>query len=429
MDDSRARAGVQQNRAWHRVGSGSRKKGTLEGSLPLGTWWGIPISAAWSVLIIFGLVAGQLGMVALPIWHPEWSAATTWAVALGAAVLFFVSILLHEMSHSVVARARGMKVEGITLFVFGGVSRIEGEAPSPKTEFLVAVVGPLMSLLIAVAGLVGAGLLGANQLANATEETLGEALAALSPGATMLLWLGTMNLVLAAFNMVPGFPLDGGRVLRSILWWMTGSLDKATRWASRVGQGVGFLLIAWGVGVLLQGALLGGVWRILIGWFLNNAAKASYRQMKVNQVLHDVSVARLMQREPPTIEANASVGELVQLALRTEQRAIPVVEGHDLMGLVTLEQVQRLPESQWDATPVRQIMTPATQLPNVREEMPAQEAMQLLSEAEQLPVLKGHELVGVLRRRDVLQWLSLHMPGMAAPPGSGAPPPSSQPRA
>lgn len=428
MDDSRARAGARENQAWQRAGSPSprRRRGALEGSLPLGTWWGIPISAAWSVLIIFGLVAGQLGLVALPIWHPEWSPVTTWVVALGAAVLFFVSILLHEMSHSVVARARGMKVEGITLFVFGGISRIDGEAPSPKTEFLVAIVGPLMSLLLAIAGLLGAGLLGANELGNATEENLGEALAALSPGATMLLWLGTMNLVLAVFNMVPGFPLDGGRVLRSLLWWMTGSLDKATRWASRVGQGVGFLLIAWGVGVLLQGALLGGVWRILIGWFLNNAAKASYRQLKVSQALHDVSVARLMQREPPTVEADAMLGDLVQLALRVEQRAIPVVEGHELRGLITLEQVQRLPEAQWDTTPVRQLMTPAAQLPNVPEEMPAQEAMQLLSEAEQLPVLKGHELVGVLRRRDVLQWLSLHLPGVAPPPTPGTPPPSSR---
>lgn len=393
------------------------------GSIPLGTWWGIPVSAAWSVLIIFALVAGQLGMVALPLWHPEWTPATRWVVALGAAVLFFVSILLHEMSHSVVARARGMKVEGITLFVFGGVSRIEGEAPSPKTEFLVAVVGPLMSLLIAIVGIVGAGFLGADQLTTATEENLAEALASLSPGATVLLWLGTMNFVLAVFNMVPGFPLDGGRVLRSILWGITGSLEKATRWASRIGQGVGFLLIAWGVGVMLQGALLGGVWRILIGWFLNNAAKASYRQMRVNQVLGDVSVARLMQREPATVDAHASVGEVVQAALRTEQRTLPVVEGHHLMGLVSLEEVKQVPESQWDQTPVERIMTPAEELSSLQEETPAQEAMKLLGDVEQVPVLKGDEFVGVLRRQDVLQWLSLQMPGFGGPDSRrGAPP-------
>lgn len=385
--------------------------------------WGIPISAAWSVLIIFLLVAGQLGMVALPMWHPEWSLVTTWGVALGAAVLFFISILLHELSHSVVARARGMKVEGITLFVFGGVSRIEGEAPSPKTEFLVAVVGPIMSLVIAIAGIAGALALGADELAAATDENLAEVLASLSPTATTLLWLGTMNFVLAAFNMVPGFPLDGGRVLRALLWWMTGSLEKATRWASRVGQGVAFLLIAWGVGVLLQGYLLGGLWRILIGWFLNNAAKASYRQMRVNQVLGEVPVARLMQREPATVNAQASIGELVRAVLRTDQRALPVVDGQELRGLVSLEDVKRVPESQWDDTPVDRIMIPARDLSSLSEEMPAQEALKLLSEQEQLPVLKGQELVGVLRRQDVLHWLALHVPGM------GGPTPQQQPSA
>lgn len=397
----------------------------MAGSIPLGTWWGIPVSAAWSVFIIFALVAGQLGMVALPLWHPEWSALVRWGVALGAAVLFFVSILLHEMSHSVVARARGMKVEGITLFVFGGVSRIEGEAPSPKTEFLVAVVGPLMSLLIAVVGIAGAGFLGASELAEATEETFAETLAALSPGATVLLWLGTMNFVLALFNMVPGFPLDGGRVLRSLLWWMTGSLEKATRWASRVGQVVAFLLIVWGVGVMLQGALLGGMWRILIGWFLNNAAKASYRQMRVNQVLGDVPVARLMRREPTTVEANASLGELVQTALRVEERALPVVEGHHLRGLVSLEEVQRVPESQWDVTPVRRIMTPADELSSLQEGAPAQEAMRLLGEVEQVPVLNGDELVGLLRREDLLHWIQLQIPGIAGPASHRSPPPST----
>lgn len=383
--------------------------------MPLGRVWGIPISAAWSVLIIFVLVAGQLGMVALPLWHPEWSLVTTWGVALGAALLFFVSILLHELSHSVVARARGMKVEGITLFVFGGVSRIEGEAPSPKTEFLVAVVGPITSFVLAVAGIAGAGVLGADQLATAADEDLAAVLASLSPTATTLLWLGTMNFVLAAFNMVPGFPLDGGRVLRALLWWMTGSLEKATRWASRVGQVVAFLLIAWGVGVLLQGYLLGGMWRILIGWFLNNAAKASYRQLRVSQVLGEVSVARLMQRDPATVEAQASIGELVRQALRTEQRALPVLENQELCGLVTLEEVKQVPESQWDDTPVRRIMIPARELSSLSEEMPAQEALKLLSEQEQLPVLKGRELVGVLRRQDVLQWLALHVPGIVGP--------------
>lgn len=410
MTDARARDDWQQRGAAPQ--RRPKDSSAVAGGVPLGKLWDIPISAAWSVLIIFALVAGQLAFVALPLWHPEWSPLTVWVVALSASVLFFVSILLHELSHSVVAKARGMKVQGITLFVFGGVSRIEGESPSPKTEFLVAVVGPLMSLLLAVAGIVGAAALGADQLAQASDDNFQQVLASLSPGATLLLWLGTMNLVLAAFNMVPGFPLDGGRVLRAILWWLSGSLEKATRWASWVGQAVAFLLIAWGIGVIMQGFLLGGVWRVLIGWFLYNAAKASYRQMRVQQALGEISVARLMQREPPTVDPDTTLGELVRIVLRTEQPAVPVVHDHELQGLVSLDEVRQVPESQWDFVAVNRIMKPAAELSSLQEETPAQEALSLLNESEQLPVLKGRELVGMLRRKDVMQWLALQVPGV-----------------
>jgi Zn-dependent protease/CBS domain-containing protein len=385
------------------------------GAIPLGRVLGIPIAADWSVLIIFALVAAQLGMVALPMWHPDWEPTTTWGVALGTAFLFFVSILLHELSHSVVAKARGMEVRGITLFIFGGVSQIEGEAPSPKVEFLVAIVGPLMSLVLGVIGLYGASALGADRLVEATEDNLQELLATLSPGATLLLWLGVMNLILAIFNMVPGFPLDGGRVLRSILWAATGNLERATRWASRVGQGVAFLLIAWGIMVLFAGHFVGGLWRILIGWFLNNAAKASYQQVRVQQVLGDVSVARVMREDLATVRPGLSVGALVRdHVMRTDQRCFPVLEGDRVMGLVSLTDVRKLPEAEWDTTDVGQIMTPAADLWTVTPETPAVEALQLLGtqDVDQVPVMKGPQLVGVLRRQDLLRWLSLHLEGV-----------------
>jgi Zn-dependent protease/CBS domain-containing protein len=393
--------------------SGHRRKASQPagfiGAIPLGRIFGIPIAADWSVLIIFGLVAAQLGMVALPMWHPEWDAGTTWGVALGAAFLFFVSILLHELSHSVVAKARGMEVRGITLFIFGGVSQMEGEAPSPGAEFWVAIVGPLMSLVLGFAGLFGASALGADRLAGANEENLPELLATLSPGATLLLWLGFMNLILAVFNMVPGFPLDGGRVLRSILWAITGSLEKATRWASRAGQVVAFLLIAWGVMVLLQGHLVGGLWRILIGWFLNNAAKASYQQMRVQQVLSDVVVSQVMRDDVRTVGPGATVGELVRdHMMRTDQRSFPVMEGERLVGLVSLTDVRKLPQEEWEQTQVGRIMTAASELITVSPDAPADEALRLLGthDVDQLPVMRGRELTGLLRRQDLLRWLS-----------------------
>jgi Zn-dependent protease/CBS domain-containing protein len=394
-----------------------QKPAAFLGAIPLGRLFGIPIAADWSVLIIFGLVAAQLGMVALPMWHPEWPPETTWAVALGVAVLFFVSILLHELSHSIVAKARGMQVRGITLFIFGGVSQIEGEAPSPKVEFQVAIVGPLMSLVLGVAGMWGAGALGADALMEASEDNLPQLLATLSPGATLLLWLGFMNLVLAVFNMVPGFPLDGGRVLRALLWWSTGSLERATRWASRAGQLVALLLIGWGIMVLLGGHFVGGLWRILIGWFLNNAAKASYQQMRVQQVLVDVPVSRVMRTDVATIGSGITVGALVRDHLmRGDQRSFPVVDGGRLSGLVTLTDVRRVPEAEWDRTPIANIMTPASELYTVRPQDTADEALRLLGshDIDQLPVLEGRELAGLLRRQDILRWLSLHLDGVRA---------------
>lgn len=382
------------------------------GGIPLGRVAGIRLGADWSVLIIFALVATQLGMAALPAWHPGWSAGLTWAVALGAAVLFFVSILLHELSHSLVAKAMGMKVRGITLFIFGGVSQIEGEAPSPKAEFLIAIVGPLTSIVLGVVGLMGATALGASVLADAGPENLQSLLQGLSPGTTLLLWLGLMNMILGLFNMVPGFPLDGGRVLRSLLWWGSGSLETATRWAARAGQAVAFALMAWGVVVLFSGNPVGGLWRILIGWFLNNAAKSSYQQMRVHQALQGVPVRRIMRSDLTHVSPDLAVGALVRdHIMRGDQRCFPVLSDDRLRGLVCLADVRRVPEAEWDRTTLEQIMTPADDLVTVEIGDPADEALRMLGEREvdQLPVLEGGRLAGVLRRQDLVKWLSLHL--------------------
>jgi Zn-dependent protease/CBS domain-containing protein len=375
---------------------------------------GIRLAADWSVLVIFALVAIQLGLGALPAWHPTWSPGLRWGVALGAAALFFVSIVLHELSHSLVAKASGLEVRGITLFVFGGVSQIEDEAPSPKAEFLIAIVGPLTSLALGIAGLFGASALGASALAEATTpEALSLAMSSLHPGATLLFWLGLMNLVLGIFNMVPGYPLDGGRVLRSLFWWRTGDLEKATRWAARVGQGVAVLLIAWGVAWIFADPIA-GIWRILIGWFLFSAARASYQQVQVHALLSHVSVRRMMRTGARTVPPGLPIGGLVRdYLMGTDQRCFPVIEGEHLRGIVCLADVRGLPEASWEATPVEAIMTPVDRLATVAPDAPADEALRALGtrDVDQVPVVEGDRLVGVLRRQDLVRWLSLHAGG------------------
>jgi Zn-dependent protease/CBS domain-containing protein len=385
------------------------------GGIPLGSILGIRLAADWSVLVIFALVAIQLGMGALPAWHPTWSVGLRWGVALGAAALFFVSIVLHELSHSLVAKASGLAVRGITLFVFGGISQIEDEAPSPKAEFFIAIVGPLTSFVLGVAGLFGASALGASALTDATTpEAFSLAMASLRPGATLLLWLGLMNLLLGVFNMVPGYPLDGGRVLRSIFWWRTGNLEKATRWAARVGQGVAILLIAWGVAWLFADPIA-GIWRILIGWFLFSAARASYQQVQIHELLSHVSVRRMMRTGSRTVAPDLPIAQLVrEYLMGTDQRCFPVMdEGEHLRGIVCLADVRGVPEPSWEATPVKEIMTPADELSTVEPDAAAEEALKALGtrDIDQVPVMEGDRLVGVLRRQDLVRWLSLHASG------------------
>jgi Zn-dependent protease/CBS domain-containing protein len=377
--------------------------------------FGVNIYLDWSWLFIFLLVTWNLAAGVFPSLHPEWSPVTHWVTAAAASLLFFASVLAHELAHAVVAQARGLPVRSITLFIFGGVANIESEPGSPGTEFLIAIVGPLTSFALGVLFLALAYALSGGALLGAPSVT--QALAQLGPLPTLLLWLGPINIVLALFNLVPGFPLDGGRVLRSLLWAATGSLRRATRWAAAVGQAVAWVFIITGIAMIFGvevpffgTGLISGLWLAFIGWFLNSAAVESYRRVMVDDLLEGVPVARLMRSEAPTVPPNLPINRLVdEYVLKTDERAFPVVDGDRLVGLVCLEDVRKVPRESWDRTLTSQIMTPATDLTLTTPREDASQALHKLGQRDvrQIPVVQDGHLVGMLRRRDVLRWLQL----------------------
>ena len=317
--------------------------------LYIGRIFGINIHVDWSWVLIFLLVTWSLAAGLFPAWHPDWSAALRWGLAVVASLLFFASILLHELSHSLVAKARGLPVRRITLFLFGGVSNIEREPPTPKTEFLMAVVGPITSILLGLIFLALAAFSAATSGITAQEP---EAVARqLGPVTTLLAWLGPINILLGLFNLIPGFPLDGGRILRAALWSATKDLRKATAWAAGVGRLTGWMFIAAGVAMALGAqlpffgtGLISGLWLIFIGWFLNSAAVNSYQQTVVRDLLEDVPVFRLMRLNVPTVAPTLTVSHLVyDYVMGADERAFPVMEGDRLVGMVCLEDIRKVP--------------------------------------------------------------------------------------
>jgi Zn-dependent protease/CBS domain-containing protein len=376
--------------------------------------FGINIRLDWSWLLIFVLIVWNLATVFSGI-HAEWGTLLNWGMAILAAILFFASILLHELAHSLVAKARGIPVSQIRLFLFGGVSNIEREPPSPGIEFFMALVGPLTSLvlgfvLIAIGNMItpiGQAVTNPSQL-----------FAQWNPLTTLLMWLGSINILLGVFNLIPGFPLDGGRILRSLFWVGSKDLRKATRWASWVGQGIAWLMILTGIAMVFGvqipffgSGIISGLWLVFIGWFLNSNAAASYRQIVIQDILEDVPVERLMRPNPPTVPSSISVDSLVQDGIMaTDDHAFPVVDENRLVGLVTIEDIRGIPRSSWNSTTVRQIMTPKDQLVSVTLDEDAAEALNKLQtrDVNQLPVMRDGSLAGLLRRRDIIKWLQLH---------------------
>jgi Zn-dependent protease/CBS domain-containing protein len=365
----------------------------LRSSFRLGRIAGIEIGFHYSWLLAFGLIAWSLARGFFPQSYPGWSLTTYWVTGVLAALFLFVSVLIHEMAHSLVANARGLPVHSITLFIFGGASNIEGEPEKPRVEFAIAVVGPLASLVLA-------GIFwGFYQLVEGS----------FSPLAAMLFYLALINALLAGFNLLPGFPLDGGRVLRSILWGTTGNLVKATNIAATVGRFLGWGLIGFGVFQLFGGNFLGGLWIAFIGWFLSSAADASRRDVTVKEHLSGVRVREVIDLSPEIISPQASIEELVRdVFLSRHHRAAAVYQDDRLVGIVTISDVKRRPQPDWSQTPVGEIMTPSP-LYSVGMNDDLESALRLLAQHDlnQLPVLEEGQLVGFLNRADIIRYLQL----------------------
>ena len=366
----------------------------MPSSFKIGKIAGIEIGVHWSWLFILVLITWSFADGILEDAFPEWSQFQRWAVGVIVAGIFFASILLHELSHSLVAKSRGMPVKGITLFVFGGVSNLGREAESASEEFWIAIVGPLTSL--------GVG---------AFFAIIWVVLQGPAPGvATVAGYLAFINAVIAAFNMLPGFPLDGGRVFRSIVWARNRNLLRATRIASNVGQFVAFALMAAGAAQFLFGFVVGGLWMFLIGLFLRSASTSSYQQMILETALSGVSAAELARSDYRTVPPDITVAQLVDRHMLVGGgRCYPVMAGEELLGLITLTDVRKLDREQWPTTTVFRVMTPFERLRTVSSGEDARQLLQLMSEADlnQVPVVEGRRLLGIVTRADILRLIQL----------------------
>ncbi len=366
-------------------------------SIRLGRIFGVEIGVHPSWLVIAFLITYSLAVGQFPVQYRGWSDGLYWFVAALTSVLFFASVLGHELSHAILARRFGLRVTGITLFIFGGAASLEGEPKRPRDEALIAAAGPVTSLVI------GGLLLGIDAIVEQPQV------------GALVGWLGVINLSLGLFNLIPGFPMDGGRILRALLWRLRGDRFAATRNAALVGRLFGYLLIGIGVFLAFQsGSVFGGVWLALIGWFLSNAAKSTVAQMSVQRTLHGVLVRDVMEPEPASVSPNETVSELVHdRMLHSEHRSYLV--RHDdggLAGIVSLSDVQRLPRDHWDSARVTDIMTRYADLATVSPEDEVEDAMKLLQEREvnQLPVVgDGREVVGLLTRRGLLRLIDTRL--------------------
>ena len=364
----------------------------LSGNISLGRIGGVEVRINWSWLVIFALIVWTLADGVFPSTNPGLSGNTHLAMAIVAALLFVVSILLHELGHAWEARREGLEVDGITLWLFGGVSQFKGGFPSAGAEFRIAIAGPLVSLvlgvvfvLIAIAGLPSAV----------------DGVAA---------WLGYINLALLVFNLIPALPLDGGRVLRAALWRSKGDLGWATRVGTDIGRIFGYLFIGLGLAMFIFQGSFSGAWLAFIGWFLLQAATAEARYIATEAALHGLRVRDLMVRDPVTVDGDLTVGQFMDEVARSRRfTTYPVVDGGRPIGLLAFGSVAALPRSEWDSRRVREVMLPLDRVPQLTEDETAIDALTALSSptSNRGLVVENEHLAGLLSITDLTRALEL----------------------
>lgn len=367
----------------------------MRGSISLGKIFGIPLRLHYTWFIIFVLVTTSLVLYfPIPGSYPQ-------RIIFGilTSALFFASIVTHELAHSILAIRSGIPVREITLFVFGGVSHITKEATHPKAELLIAIVGPLASL--AMAGV----FYGLHFLLAQAQQPL---------AAGLMLWLAAINVVLALFNLIPGFPLDGGRIFRAIVWRRTHNYRRATHIAALVGRGIAFLFIIGGIAIVFAVPHLwfSGLWLIFIGWFLHDAAKATYQQTLLGRASSNITARHITDYGCPLVAPELKLEKLVrEYILPTGRSCFPVAKEAVLEGIVTLPDIKRVPQTRWEVTLVREIITPANKLKIV---YPDQDILSVLHnmDAEKvthLPVVEKGKVIGMVNREDLTRFLRVRV--------------------
>lgn len=366
----------------------------MAGAFRIGRIFGIEISVHWSWAIIFVLVTWTFASGILGDFFPEWTSSQRWLVGALISLVFFTSILFHELSHSLVARRYGIPVSSITLFVFGGVSNLTKEPERAGQEFWIAIVGPLTSFLFA--GLFAIGYV----MLHSVEEG----------AAGVSLNLAAINAAIGVFNLVPGFPLDGGRVLRSIFWARKHSILEATRTASRVGEFVAYLMMGAGGVLFFFVDPISGIWFFLIGNFLRSASAASYEQLFVETVLKGVPASAVARQDYTPISPDMTLIELLEEhVLAGHGRCFPIMAGEELLGLVTLSDMRKAPRGDWPTTTVYRVMTPAASIKSVglRDQLPQVLVLMAENDINQVPLMEGRWLRGMIHRGDVIRYIQV----------------------
>jgi len=366
--------------------------------IPLFKLFGFEVAVDLTWLVLAVLVTWSLAVGLFPALYSDLGPAAYWSMGVLGMIGLLFSIVVHELSHSLVAKRYGMPIKGITLFIFGGVAEMQDEPISPRAEFNVAIIGPITSFLVA------AVFYGLASLADAvgTPVTV----------SGVLRYLATINVVLAVFNLVPAFPLDGGRVLRAVLWGWKGNYLRATRIASNFGSGFGLFLVLLAVFSVISGNFIAGMWYFLIGLFVRGAAQATYQQTVLRDVLQDVPVARLMTTEPVSVEPSLLLDELVdQFFYKHNFKAFPVTDGTRLLGYVDLSDVKKIPRDQWHKRTVRDIAEESSQANTVVPSLDCAAALtqMLRSRRPRLLVASKDRLAGVVSQSDIFRFLAIRL--------------------